>query len=86
MLDFSEIPTVVVTSLLCDTASDPELFGKLTANAKRNRRVGAFLCILVGAVAGGWIARATGGVHTALWIAAGVKAGIAVSWIVWPAA
>lgn len=84
MLDLSEIPTVVVTSLLCDTAADPELFARLTANVKRNRRVLAFVGILSGAVAGGWIARATGGVQTALWVAAGVKVCVAGSWVVWP--
>jgi uncharacterized membrane protein YoaK (UPF0700 family) len=84
VLDFSEIPTVVVTNMLCDLASDPNLFGPLTTNAKRNRRVGAFGAILVGAVAGGWISKATGEIQTALWIAAGVKGGIACSWIVWP--
>lgn len=75
---------MVVTSMLCDIASDPQLFGPLTANAKRNRRVLAFLGILVGAVAGGWISKATGEIHTALWIAGGVKVCIATSWIMWP--
>lgn len=84
VLELNEIPTVVVTSMLCDFAADPLLFTPVTANVKRNRRLLAFLGILVGAMAGGWISKARGEVQTALWIAAGVKVVIAVSWTVWP--
>lgn len=84
VLELSEIPTVVVTSLLCDLASDPLLFGHLTANAKRNRRVLAFAGILVGGIAGGFISSRRGEVMAPLWIASGVKLCITMSWIVWP--
>lgn len=84
MLELNEIPTVVVTSMLCDLAADPLLFGRVTANVKRNRRFLAFVGILGGAMAGGWISKARGEVQTALWIAAGVKVLVAISWTVWP--
>ena len=85
ILGINEIPTVVVTSLLCDFASDPLLLSPLQANAKRNRRVFAFFGILVGAVAGGWISKATGEIQTVLWIAGGIKMLIAIAWTLWPA-
>ncbi|KAI9875622.1 MAG: hypothetical protein M1830_008199 [Pleopsidium flavum] len=72
-LSLSEIPTVVVTSVLCDMASDPKLISPLKSNAKRNRRILAFIGILVGAVVGGWIAKATKGMAASLWVAGGVK-------------
>ena len=84
ILNLSEIPTVVVTSVLCDFASDPKLADPLRANAKRNRRVLGFLAILIGAVAGGWISRSAGQIQSVLWIAGGIKFLIAVSWMLWP--
>lgn len=83
-LSLSEIPTVVVTSVLCDFASDPEIARPLTANAKRNRRALAFLGILAGAVAGGWLSRVTGEMQTALWVAGGIKVVVVVAWVCWP--
>lgn len=79
----SEIPTVVVTSVLCDFASDPKLTDPLRANAKRNRRVLGFLGILVGAVAGGWISKSAGQIQSVLWLAGGMKLLITVSWLLW---
>lgn len=84
ILNMSEIPTVVVTSVLCDFASDPKLTDPLRANAKRNRRVLGFLGILVGAVAGGWISKSTGQIQSVLWLAGGIKLLITVSWMLWP--
>ena len=83
-LGYSEVPTVVVTSMLYDIASDPKLLYRLTTNAKRNRRVLAFFIILAGAVASGFIAQNTGRMQIPLWIAAGIKLGIVVAWMVWP--
>lgn len=83
-LNVSEIPSVVLTSMIHDIATDPKLFGPLTANVKRNRRILAFFTILIGAVAGGFISESTGEVSIPLWIAAGVKALLAVAWMVWP--
>lgn len=84
ILNMSEIPTVVVTSVLCDFASDPAIASPLRANVKRNRRVLAFSGILVGAVAGGWISKATGEIQTVLWIAGGIKTIVTISWMLWP--
>ncbi|OKL63975.1 hypothetical protein UA08_00808 [Talaromyces atroroseus] len=80
-LGFNEVPTVVITSLLCDLMSDPSLF-KLQ-NVKRDRRVIAFLLTLVGAISGGWITKASGSLSVSLWVAAGIKYAIAFSWMVW---
>ncbi|GAB1207085.1 hypothetical protein APSETT445_005792 [Aspergillus pseudonomiae] len=80
-LGYNEIPTVVITSLLCDLMSDPKLF--LLRNEKRDRRIIAFVLTLVGAIAGGWITKGTGDIYAALWIAAGIKLGIASAWLFW---
>ena len=80
-LGYNEIPTVVITSLLCDLMSDPKLF--LLRNEKRDRRIIAFVLTLVGAIAGGWITKGTGDIYAVLWIAAGIKLGIASAWMFW---
>ncbi|TVY26299.1 hypothetical protein LHYA1_G005817 [Lachnellula hyalina] len=85
-LDVGEIPTVVITSLLCDLFSDPLLFDSHIKNPKRNRRAAAFILTLVGAIVGGWVYKATGGVQTMLWVAAAVKFLLALSWIFWASA
>jgi hypothetical protein len=71
-LSLSEVPSVVITSVLCDLVSDPQLLVGLPSNAKRNRRILAFFGILAGAVAGGWLTSRTGKIQGSLWIA-GVK-------------
>lgn len=83
LLGFNEIPTTVLTSLYYDLASDPGLLLPFSQNVKRNRRFNAVVCVVAGAIAGGWLARATGGIETALWVASGSKVVIAASWIVW---
>ena len=83
-LGYSEIPSVVLTSVLCDLMSDPKLTSPLTANAKRNRRFLAFALILLGAIVGGWIAKAAGGMQPVLWLAGGIKIIIVCSWVLWP--
>lgn len=85
-LDVGEIPTVVITSLLCDLFSDPLLFDSLNKNPKRNRRAAAFILTLVGAIIGGWVSKATGGVQTMLWVAGAVKFLLAVLWTFWASA
>lgn len=82
-LGFNEIPTVVITSLLCDLMSDPKLF--LLRNEKRDRRVVAFVLTLVGAIVGGWVTKATGQIGPVLWLAAGIKFIVAFSWGFWRA-
>lgn len=65
----------------CDIASDPRLFEK--DNIKRNRRVASVVLILGGAIAGGWIMKAST-MSIVLWIAAGIKAAVTIGWIFWP--
>lgn len=83
-LGLAEIPTVVLTSMLHDISSDPALLGPLRGNVKRNRRVLAFVAILVGAVAGGFISERTRRMQIPLWIAGGIKLCVASAWMFWP--
>ena len=84
-LDLGEVPTVVITSLLCDLWSDPNITAPWEKNLKRNRRVIAFVLTMVGAIAGGWISKATHGVQAALWVAGGIKVVITIAWVLWTA-
>lgn len=85
-LGFSEIPTVVLTSVYFDIASDERLAAvPLAHNPKRNRRVASVVCVLVGAVLGGWLSRCGAGMVAALWLAAGLKLFVAVLWWLWKA-
>lgn len=83
-LGYNEIPTVVITSLLCDLMSDPQLF--LIRNVKRDRRIIAFVFTLVGAIVGGWVTKVTGGVAPILWLSAGIKGLLVLAWAFWKAA
>ncbi|KAB5547219.1 DUF1275 domain protein [Coniochaeta sp. 2T2.1] len=80
-LGFNEMPTVVITSVLCDLMADPELF--FPRNNKRDRRVVAFVLTLVGAIAGGWITKTTVNIWPALWLVAGIKLAIVIAWVFW---
>lgn len=82
-LGYNEIPTVVITSLLCDLMSDPQLF--LIRNVKRDRRIIAFVLTLVGAIVGGWVTKVTGGVAPILWLSAGIKGFLVLAWAFWKA-
>jgi uncharacterized membrane protein YoaK (UPF0700 family) len=81
LLGFSEIPTVVLTSVYCDLGMDERLLGR--DNDKRDHRVGAVVMIALGAIAGGWISRSQAGMATAMWVAAALKLAIAVAWVFW---
>ncbi|KAK9776408.1 hypothetical protein AB5N19_13025 [Seiridium cardinale] len=83
ILGFNEVPTNVLTSVYCDLFNDPKLFAPWKANPKRNRRASAVLLMLIGAIAGGWLARSNAGMSTALWIAGAVKFVIAIAWVLW---
>lgn len=72
-----------MSSRYCDIASDPKLFVK--DNVKRNRRIASVVLILGGAIAGGWIMKASA-MSTVLWLAAGIKAVVTISWLFWPEA
>lgn len=82
-LGYNEIPTVVLTSVYFDIASDANILQKPTANVKRNRRVGGVVALLVGAIVGGWMSRSSGGMESALWLAAGLKFVAAFGWLIW---
>ncbi|KAJ5647945.1 hypothetical protein N7490_004317 [Penicillium lividum] len=83
MLGFNEIPGVVLTSVYYDIASDPALFEGFKRNAKRNRRMGGVVMLLIGAIVGGWLSRTKGGMALVLWIAAALKFGVGVGWLFW---
>lgn len=83
MLGYNEIPGVVLTSVYYDIASDSGLFEGVYMNAKRNRRIGGAVMLLLGAVVGGWLSRSSGGMACVLWIAAGLKFCVGVGWLFW---
>lgn len=85
-LGYNEIPTVVLTSVYFDTASDPKLADGPTSNVKRNRRIGGVVFLLIGAIIGGWLSKSSGGMQSALWMAAGLKFVIGAIWWFWPGA
>ncbi|EED13093.1 DUF1275 domain protein [Talaromyces stipitatus ATCC 10500] len=85
-MGFNELPTVVLTSVYFDIASDPKLTDGVTKNVKRNRRIGSAVAILVGAIAAGWLCRSDAEMQSALWISGFLKVCIAVGWTVWPVA
>ena len=84
VLNVAEIPSVVLTSMLCDLSSDAKLLVPLKDNIKRNRRLLAFTCILIGAVAGGFMSEGTGKMQIVLWIVGGMKILVTLAWIFWP--
>ncbi|KAL4975215.1 hypothetical protein BDW66DRAFT_160681 [Aspergillus desertorum] len=82
ILKFDELPTVVLTTLLCDLLVDPDLSAPLKANGKRNRRIGGFLALFLGAMTAGGLSKVTE-MAASLWFAMGIKLIITVSWFVW---
>lgn len=85
VLGVNEVPTVVITSLMCDLMSDPKLLTGpvLTGNRKRNNRVAGFVLTLVGSIIGGWMLKATGQVQPVLWFVFAIKFVISIGWVVW---
>lgn len=83
LLAFDEIPTVVLTTLLCDLLVDTNLYTRpWSANPKRNRRIAAFLALFMGAMTAGGISKTTG-MASSLWLAVALKSSITLSWFVW---
>ncbi|KAJ5199429.1 hypothetical protein N7472_004633 [Penicillium cf. griseofulvum] len=74
---FLELIPIVFT----DIASDPKITDKPNTNVKRNCRVGGVVCLLIGAIVGGWLSRSSGGMQSALWMAAGLKFIAAIGWL-----
>ncbi|KAI4203622.1 MAG: hypothetical protein LQ346_001769 [Caloplaca aetnensis] len=81
-VNLSELPTVVLTSMLHDIFTDQKLVAR--DNVKRNRRVLAFFAILIGAICGGFIGEGTDQMQVPLWIAGGIKFAITLAWAFWP--
>lgn len=83
LLAFDEIPTVVLTTLLCDLLVDTKLYTRpWSANPKRNRRIAAFLALFIGAMTSGGLSKTTS-MASSLWLAVGLKGAITLSWFVW---
>ncbi|KAF3391377.1 hypothetical protein F1880_007930 [Penicillium rolfsii] len=83
LLAFDEIPTVVLTTLLCDLLVDTKLLIRpWSANPKRNRRIAAFLALFLGAMTSGGLSRTTS-IASSLWLAVALKGTITLSWLVW---
>lgn len=80
-LGFNEIPSVVITSVYFDIASDKNILA--VQNVKRNRRVAGVVALLIGAIVGGWLNRSAGGMASTFWLAAGIKFAIGLGWLFW---
>jgi hypothetical protein len=83
-LKYNALTSVVLTSIYCDLFSDAELFA--VHNVERNRRAGAPALLLFGAIIGGLLARSPIGTAGVLWIAAGLKLCVVLTWYFWRAA
>lgn len=81
-LSVGEVPTVVITSMVCDLMSDPKLF-HTDRNDKRDRRAIAFVLTLTGAIAGGWISKASAAVQPSLWTVVGLKVVLVAGFALW---
>ena len=79
VLGFLEVPTTVVTTAYCDVFFDPLLFR--ARNARRDRMAASIVLLLAGGICGGWLSRSEGEMAAVLWVAAALKAGVAVSWL-----
>ncbi|GAM35316.1 DUF1275 domain protein [Talaromyces pinophilus] len=79
-LEYDEIPTVVLTTLLCDLLVDQRLFAR--DNPKRNRRAACFVTLILGAMTAGGLYTLTN-MSTSLWFAFALKAVITLSWVFW---
>lgn len=81
-LKYNALTSVVLTSIYCDLFSDQQLFA--LENVERNRRAGAPVLLLIGAVAGGVFSHSPVGIAGALWTAAIIKAFMVIAWFFWP--
>lgn len=79
-----EVPTVVVTTMIYDFASDERLWVGLRGNARRNRRFAGLVFMLLGAIAGGWVTVWTRHVVVSMWVAAAIKGCVTMAWVAWP--
>ncbi|KAI1503194.1 hypothetical protein F5X99DRAFT_376145 [Biscogniauxia marginata] len=82
-LKYNALTSVVLTSNYCDLFSDADLLA--LHNVERNRRVGAPVLLLIGAILGGLMAHSSVGTAGVLWVAAVLKLLVVISWFLWPA-
>ncbi|DAA75588.1 TPA_exp: Uncharacterized protein A8136_1662 [Trichophyton benhamiae CBS 112371] len=87
LLGIDEIPTVVLTTLLCDLLMDKKLFSirprwKLTDF--RTRRLLTLLAAFSGAMLSGGLSKVSG-LSASLWLAAGIKSAVTLCFILWRA-
>lgn len=83
-----EVPTTVLTSVYCDlvigvdrSLAEGRTGKKKEPRRKTWRRVGAIVGITLGGISGGWIARSSAGLAGCLWVATGLKVGVAFGWL-----
>lgn len=84
VLKYNALTSVTLTSIYCDLFSDADLFAM--HNAERNRRLDAPVLLLFGIIMGGLLTHSPIGIVCVLWIAAGLKLFVVLSWVFWRAA
>lgn len=83
----NDLPTAVVTSMLCDMMSDAHLLtGGVFEDSRRNRRAASAVLLFLGAIVGGVLTRSWVGLSGVLFIAAALKALMVLAWLLWPQA
>lgn len=80
LLGYTEVPTISVTTVLCDLLVDPHLFD--IHNPKRNRRIAGFVASVMGAMTSGFLSRETEMV-ACLWLAMALKVVVTLCFFVW---
>ncbi len=86
-LRHNDLPTAVVTSMLCDLMSDAHLLtGGVFEDSKRNRRTASAVLLFLGAIVGGVLTRSWVGLGGVLFIAAALKGLMVLAWLLWPQA
>ncbi|EEA22104.1 hypothetical protein TMatcc_008469 [Talaromyces marneffei ATCC 18224] len=85
VLKLGGLSSVVLTSVYCDLFSHPDFLSGVAfrKDVEERRRAGAVVCLLAGAVMGGFWARSEVGLMGALWTAVGLKAVIVLAWCFW---
>ncbi|PGH23967.1 hypothetical protein AJ80_02029 [Polytolypa hystricis UAMH7299] len=85
VLYLDEVPTVVLTTVLCDFLIDPQLVSTKRGwhtHAMRNRRLATFVALFAGAMVSGGLTKAAG-LASSLWLAAGLKFVVTILWLFW---
>lgn len=81
-VELDALPTLVLTTALCDLVMDPHLFVGIEKNTLRNKRAAMIVSLILGAMTSGGIMK-TVGIADALWVACALKAAITIAWILW---